>query len=50
MECDSSIWVTPAGQRSFVTRGLLEEARSEYEADNLPMVSFADVDDDADDE
>lgn len=50
MESDSSLWIVPNGQRSFVTRGLLEEARSEYESDHLPTVSFADFDDWDDDE
>lgn len=50
MESDTSLWIVPEGQRSFVTRGLLEEARSEYEADHLPVVSFADIDDWDDDE
>lgn len=45
MEHDSPVWITPPGQRSFVTRGLLEEARSEYEADHLPVVLFAEADD-----
>lgn len=46
MTADEQVWIIPDGQRSFVTRGLLEEARSEFESDNLPVFTFADVDDD----
>jgi len=49
MTADEQVWIVPDGQRSFVTRGLLEEARSEFESDNLPIFAYADVDDDDDD-
>jgi hypothetical protein len=50
MTVDQPVWIIPDGQRSFVTRGLLEEALSEHESDNLPVFTFAEVDDDGDDE
>lgn len=49
MTADEPVWVIPDGQRSFVTRGLLEEALSEHETDNLPVFSYAEIDDDDDD-
>lgn len=49
MTVDQPVWIIPEGQRSFVTRGLLEEALSEHESDNLPVFTFA-VSDDDDDE
>jgi hypothetical protein len=48
MTVDQPVWIIPDGQRSFVTRGLLEEALSEHESDNLPVFTFAEVDDDDD--
>lgn len=50
MEYDQPVWMVPDGQRSFVTRGLLEEALSEHEQDSLPAVAFVDVFDEDDDE
>jgi hypothetical protein len=49
MTHDAPFWLVPDGQRSFVTRGLLEEASSEHEMDSLPTVVYVDVDDDWED-
>lgn len=49
MDADQPVWIIPSGQRSFVTRGLLEEALSEHESDNLPVFTYAEWDDDEDD-
>lgn len=48
MTADEQVWIIPDGQRSFVTRGLLEEARSEFESDHLPVFTFVDIDEDDD--
>lgn len=50
MTVDQPVWIIPDGQRSFVTRGLLEEALSELESDSLPVFTFAEFDDDGDDD
>lgn len=49
MTADEPVWIIPDGQRSYVTRGLLEEARSEHESDSLPAFVFSDADEDEDD-
>lgn len=50
MTVDQPVWIIPEGQRSFVTRGLLEEALSELESDSLPVFTFAEFEDDGDDD
>lgn len=50
MTMDESVWVTPDGQREFVTRGLLDAAKAEHEVVNQPVFTFSDIDDDWEDE
>lgn len=48
MTADEPLLITPEDQRSFVTRGLLEEARSEFISVNAPVFMEADWGDDDD--
>jgi hypothetical protein len=48
MTADEPVWIVPDGQRSYITRGLLEEARSSAEEDALPVFVFSDFDDEDD--
>ena len=43
-------FIVPAGQREFVTRGLLEHARDEVTTGSLPTITFVTADEDDDDE
>lgn len=51
MTLEEPEWVTPAGQLNVLTRGLLEQARTEFAEATAPLTSYADIwEDDDDDE
>lgn len=50
MEMEEPFWFVPAGQRSYVTRGLVEQARDELTADVAGSFSYVEADDDDEDD
>jgi hypothetical protein len=50
MTLEEPEWVVSDGQMNFVTRGLLEQARTEWAESTAPLVSYVDVFDEDDDD
>ncbi len=50
MTLEDPEWITPPGQLNVLTRGLLEQARTEFTEMTAPMVSYADLFEDDDDD
>lgn len=50
MTLEEPFWHTPQGQRVYVTRGLLEQARDELTADVVGSFSYVETEEDDDDD
>ncbi|WP_193510469.1 hypothetical protein [Cryobacterium sp. BB736] len=50
MTLEEPHWITPEGQRTYVTRGLLEQARDELTADITGAFTYVETEEDDDDD